>query len=59
VLRRGKENGKVGNDRALPCRGDGQVGGDSDIGRDTILLSICWDDWEQGGREKVISVMDK
>jgi RimJ/RimL family protein N-acetyltransferase len=27
------------------------------MGRDTIILGLCWDDWENGGREKVESEM--
>ena len=26
-------------------------------GRDTAMLSICWEDWENGGREKVLKLM--
>ncbi|CAL1702905.1 unnamed protein product [Somion occarium] len=28
-------------------------------GRDTISLSVCWDDWENGGREKVQQQIDR
>lgn len=27
------------------------------LGRDTAVLSMCWDDWEQGGRDKVDKMM--
>ena len=27
------------------------------VGRDTALLALCWDDWEDGGRDKVKLVM--
>ena len=27
------------------------------VGRDTVLYSLCWDDWENGGREKVDAIM--
>lgn len=27
------------------------------VGRDTVLLSLCWDDWEEGAREQVDMVM--
>ena len=27
--------------------------------RDSVLLSVCWDDWEGGVRERVESVLDK
>jgi len=53
VLRAGKENGKVGNGRSCP------LGEEGDIGRDSVILSLCWDDWEGGAREKVISVMER
>ena len=23
------------------------------VGRDTTILAFCWDDWDDGGREKV------
>lgn len=49
VLREGREMGKVGNGR--------EVAGD--IGRDSVMLSLCWDDWEDGGREKVLSIMKR
>jgi len=49
VLREGREKGKVGNGREVS----------DDIGRDTIMLSLCWDDWEGGGREKVLGVMER
>lgn len=26
-------------------------------GRDTAVLSMCWDDWEEGGRDKVDEMM--
>ena len=28
-------------------------------GRDSILLSLCWDDWEDGARELVQKQMSK
>jgi RimJ/RimL family protein N-acetyltransferase len=28
-------------------------------GRNTTILSVCWDDWENGGRELCDSVMDR
>ena len=27
------------------------------VGRDSVLLSLCWDDWENGSREKVREIM--
>ena len=29
------------------------------VGRDTALLALCWDDWENGGREKVNLIMQR
>ena len=29
------------------------------VGRDTTILAFCWDDWEDGGREKVNMVMQR
>ena len=29
------------------------------VGRDTALLALCWDDWENGGREMVSLVMGR
>jgi hypothetical protein len=29
------------------------------VGRDTALLSLCWDDWESGGRERIQRVMER
>ncbi|TCD67852.1 hypothetical protein EIP91_011914 [Steccherinum ochraceum] len=28
-------------------------------GRDTLVLSVCWDEWESSGREKVQAVIDR
>ena len=27
------------------------------VGRDSVMLSMCWDDWENGSREKVQEIM--
>jgi RimJ/RimL family protein N-acetyltransferase len=29
------------------------------LGRDTVLLSLCWDDWEEGGQEAVDAIMQR
>ncbi|KAJ7475846.1 acyl-CoA N-acyltransferase [Mycena latifolia] len=47
VLPEGKEGKKAGEGR-----GEG-------AGRDTVLLAICWDDWENGGREHVEQVIER
>lgn len=53
VYRDGIARGKVGNGREIP--GGGSEG---DLGRDTVIYGLCWDDWEDGGREKVQAIMD-
>jgi RimJ/RimL family protein N-acetyltransferase len=52
IFRRGAQTHKVGHGRPLPPGSE-----EGDLGRDTIVLSLCWDDWEQGGREKVEEAM--
>lgn len=52
VFHGGKDRGKVHNGRELPL-------GEQDYGRDTVVLAHCWDDWEQGGREKIQAIMDR
>jgi len=50
----GKLNGKVGNGRPSPpgCS-------ENDLWRDTLILSLCWDDWDENAREKVQAAMDR
>lgn len=55
VFHGGKERGKVHSGRELSRGGLGE----QDYGRDTVVLSHCWDDWEQGGREKIQAIMDR
>ncbi|KAK0649533.1 acyl-CoA N-acyltransferase [Cercophora newfieldiana] len=52
MFRDGVRKHKVGNGRALPPGSN-----EGDVGRDTVVLSLCWDDWEQGGRERVEKIM--
>lgn len=47
VLPEGKEGKKVG-------AGRGEA-----VGRDSVLLATYWDDWENGGREHVETIMDR
>ncbi|KAJ7104161.1 hypothetical protein B0H15DRAFT_918775 [Mycena belliarum] len=47
VLPEGKEGKAAGEGR-----GEG-------VGRDTAVLGICWDDWENGGREHVERAMER
>ncbi|TFK51297.1 GNAT family acetyltransferase [Heliocybe sulcata] len=51
----GASKGKQGNGKEVP---KGRGNGD-DLGRDTVLYSLCWDDWEAGGREKIQAIMDR
>ncbi|KAJ7182845.1 acyl-CoA N-acyltransferase [Mycena crocata] len=55
-------------DRVLPAwKAEGGNGGgirDGDqrpgcLGRDTVVLSMCWDDWEGGARESVSEIMQR
>jgi RimJ/RimL family protein N-acetyltransferase len=55
-------------DRVLPeWKAEGGNGGGvrmgdlkpSCLGRDTMLLSLCWDDWETGARELVNKIMER
>jgi RimJ/RimL family protein N-acetyltransferase len=48
----GLQTGKSGNGRALP-----KWSPKSDLGRDTVVLGICWDDWEDGAQEVVRAAM--
>ena len=54
VFRDGVSKGKVGNGRALP-----KGSREGDLGRDTVMLGLCWDDWEDGVREKVFRLMER
>ncbi|KAF9221194.1 acyl-CoA N-acyltransferase [Gyrodon lividus] len=53
VLPDGK--GKAGNEQELR-EGDPKPG---TLGRHSVVLAICWDDWEDGAREKVAKLMDR
>ncbi|KAG2749824.1 GNAT family acetyltransferase [Suillus brevipes Sb2] len=55
VFQGGKDRSKVHSGREFPR---GSLG-EQDYGRDTVVLSHCWDDWEQGGREKIQAIMDR
>jgi RimJ/RimL family protein N-acetyltransferase len=52
MFRQGAQNGKAGTGRALPPGSD-----DGDFGRDTVVLGLCWDDWENGARHRVQELM--
>ncbi|PVF99593.1 acyl-CoA N-acyltransferase [Serendipita vermifera] len=57
-------------DRVMPLKGSEEKKGNGKIvrnrdprarcsGRDSLILSLCWDDWEFGGREAVDKLMSK
>lgn len=52
VLRQVEGGHRIGRGWALPPGSD-----EKDLGRDTMALSVCWEDWEMGVREKVAEVM--
>jgi RimJ/RimL family protein N-acetyltransferase len=54
VFRNGLQTGKIGNGRALP-----QGSPENDLGRDTVVLSLCWDDWQNGAKDVVQKAMDR
>ncbi|KAJ5708505.1 Acyl-CoA N-acyltransferase [Penicillium malachiteum] len=49
---KGATKGKVGNGRALPPGSD-----PDDIWRDTVELSMSWEDWQNGARDKTQTAM--
>ncbi|KAL2752720.1 hypothetical protein ACRALDRAFT_1052518 [Sodiomyces alcalophilus JCM 7366] len=51
---KGRLRFKVGNDKPLPPGSD-----PDDLWRDTIVLSHCWDTWEDGGRAVVEAAMNR
>lgn len=54
VFKDGMNRGKVGNGRGVPPGAE-----EGDIGRDTVLYGISWEEWGSGGREKVRRIMEK
>lgn len=52
--RGGRARGKVGNSRQPP---EGTA--PEDVWRDTIMLSLCWDDWDGGASAKVRDAMSR
>ena len=54
VFRDGLHRGKIGNGRDLPK--DSPAG---DLGRDTVVLSLCWDDWLNGAKHVVQRAMSR
>ncbi|RPA98943.1 acyl-CoA N-acyltransferase [Choiromyces venosus 120613-1] len=51
VFADGERRGKVGNGKRLP---DGK---EKDLGRDTLIFGLCWDDWEDGVKGRVVALM--
>ncbi|KAJ6114788.1 hypothetical protein N7486_000566 [Penicillium sp. IBT 16267x] len=51
---KGATTGKVGNGRGLPPGSDPE-----DLWRDTVELSISWEDWLGGGEEKARVIMSR
>ena len=43
-----------GKEGAQPRKGDPR---EANVGRDSVTLSLCWDDWVNGGKEKFQAVM--
>ncbi|OIW25532.1 acyl-CoA N-acyltransferase [Coniochaeta ligniaria NRRL 30616] len=54
VFRGGLQAGKVGTGRVLP-----QGSPEDDLGRDTVVLGLCWDDWQNGAKEVVQKAMSR
>ncbi|KAL7272052.1 hypothetical protein RUND412_005164 [Rhizina undulata] len=49
--------GGVGNGNVGPEVGG--LEGEGDLGRDTVVYGQCWDDWNNGGRERMLKIMDR
>ncbi|KAL9597301.1 MAG: hypothetical protein Q9219_005225 [cf. Caloplaca sp. 3 TL-2023] len=54
VFRDGVRLGKVGNGRGVP-----KGAAEGDLGRDTAVYAYCWEEWEDGGREKCRVLMER
>lgn len=50
----GKRKQKQGNGRELPPGDD-----ENDLGRDTVVYSVCWDEWESGIKDRMTVLMGK
>lgn len=48
--------GKVGED---PSNDEGLARPERGNGRHTYVLAICWDDWKEGTKEHVQSLLDR
>ncbi|CAL5872406.1 uncharacterized protein PFLUO_LOCUS6670 [Penicillium psychrofluorescens] len=49
---KGKEKGKIGNGKEPPSGSD-----PADLWRDTVDLSLAWDQWQRGAKEKTQKAM--
>lgn len=49
---KGMSRGKIGNGKELPPGGDRE-----DVWRDSCLLSVAWDEWVGGVRERVLKIL--
>ena len=47
--------GKEGNGVSVPA----ERAGAGQPARDTTILGLCWDDWEDGARERLDEVMNR
>lgn len=47
-----EERGKAGNGREVP-----PYGNQKDLGRDVVMLSMCWDDWIMDGKREFVRGM--
>jgi RimJ/RimL family protein N-acetyltransferase len=48
IARDAVNRGKEGNGREMPH------GNNDDVGRDIVILSMCWDDWVQGNKRETL-----
>ena len=44
----------MGNGQELP-----EGSNEDDLGRDTAMLAICWDDWKLRERDRVLSLLNE
>lgn len=50
----GRRKRKMGNGQELP-----EGSNEDDLGRDTAMLAICWDDWKLRERDRVLSLLNE
>lgn len=56
VYQGGKMKGKADNGKSLRLRNGGGEGhlNEDDVGRDTVVLSMCWDDWYHDDKREFV-----